>query len=162
MRVIERLDDAIVHAKVIDWTLNLGREFKGAQGQLELLTDRPGMRMEADFREGGGYISVGQNLSTLDAKRLDALHLQLRARDLKQLVVRIVDSGGQCFQKRIALADSADWQDLSLRPHDFLGSEYWGGAKDGRWRTAQLRRLPHQQGPCPRPQGWTRPGRYPR
>ncbi|MFT5130425.1 MAG: hypothetical protein ACI8W8_004056, partial [Rhodothermales bacterium] len=54
VRVTQRLDDAIARAKVVDWDFNLGQEFKGAQGQLELLADRPGMRMSADFSEGGG------------------------------------------------------------------------------------------------------------
>ncbi|HOW69279.1 MAG TPA: glycoside hydrolase family 16 protein [Phycisphaerae bacterium] len=122
------------------WSYVDGREFPGAKGSLALDTTvahggKASLKLEADFTAGGAYVGTYRDLDRLKDEDFKAIHLWIKANHVTRMGVRIVDSTDQCHQKDggVALAATADWQEVVLKIADLVGGEHWGGANDGRW-----------------------------
>jgi len=133
-----RLDE-MLQAGEIDWGFNLGQEFAGAKGGLDLVRNQPqagenSMRLHADFTGGGAYVGVRKSFSELDVKAMKSIHLKMRSDTTKTYGLRLVDGTGQCHQlKGIPFNADGNWHDVAIVPTDMAGTEHWGGANDGKW-----------------------------
>jgi hypothetical protein len=133
-----RLDD-VLQAGELDWDFNLGQEFPGARGGLEIveLDKNPkqfAMRFHADFREGGAYVGMKRSFDALDVRAIQKIHFRMRSSNVTSFAVRIVDGTGQCHQRKtIPFQANGEWQDVVLDPKELAGGEHWGGANDGKW-----------------------------
>jgi len=133
-----RLDDLVSEGE-LDWGFSLGEEFPGAKGSLELLKDEPrkgaaALRLRGDFSGGGAYVAAMKGLEDLGAESLQAIRLLVRSETARSYSLRLVDSTGQCHQKKgVPLASDGRWHEAAIVPHEVAGGEHWGGANDGRW-----------------------------
>jgi len=122
-----------------DWGFDNGEEFPGAKGALTVVQDEPTpgdsyMHLTADFTGGGGYVqALKGDLSDLGGD-LQAIRLKIKGDNVSQFTLRLVDSGGQCFQHAgNAVVSDGAWHNLELKTVDMVGGEHWGGANDGKW-----------------------------
>ncbi len=121
------------------WAYVGGEEFLGAKGSLTRDTKvahggQGSGKLEADFSGGGAYVGTMCDLAALELPELTEFHLQVQAKNLKSLSVRLTDASGQVHQKvGIPLADINDWQEVVLKIDGLVGGEHWGGANDGKW-----------------------------
>ncbi len=133
-----RLDE-VLQAGEIDWGFNLGQEFAGARGGLDLVENQPApgkfaMRLHADFTEGGAYVGVRRNFSQLEVRAITAFRFQMRSATAQSFAVRMVDATGQCHQRKgVPLRADGQWHEVVLIPAEIAGGEHWGGANDGQW-----------------------------
>ena len=133
-----RLDE-MLQAGEIDWGFNLGQEFAGAKGGLDLVRNQPqtgeySMRLHADFTGGGAYVGVRKSFSQLDIQAMKSIHLKMRSETAKSFALRLVDGTGQCHQRKdVAFECDGRWHDVAIVPADIAGAEHWGGANDGKW-----------------------------
>jgi len=131
--------DEMLQAGEMDWGFNLGQEFAGAKGGLELVRDLPqagrnAMRLHADFTGGGAYVGVRKSLSHLDVQKVEAIRLRLRSETATSYALRLVDGTGQCHQRKgIPLEADGKWHEAVARPTEIAGGEHWGGANEGKW-----------------------------
>jgi hypothetical protein len=117
------------------WTLGLGPEFPGAQG--EFVRDDSDAHagthsglLTGDFSQGGNYVQISRAVD-LDVQ---ALRMWVRSADVSGFRLRMVDSTGQTHQQRIALSSGGSWQEISVdRFNGGDGYLRWGGANDGAW-----------------------------
>lgn len=121
----------------VDWPLNLGTEFPGAQGTVSAAPGpRPGLtavRLAGDFSKGGAYIDTGKDLP-LDVQDTLAIRFQAMTSNVGSLTVRVIDATGQCHQaKGFKLVADGQWHEVALVPAKVAGGEHWGGANDGVW-----------------------------
>ena len=137
--------DEMLQAGEMDWGFNLGQEFAGAKGGLDLVRDQPeagknAMRLHADFTGGGAYVGVRRSLSGLDVKSVEAIRLRMRSETAARFALRLVDGTGQCHQRKdLPFEADGKWHEVVLRPTEVAGGEHWGGANDGKWHgTVQL------------------------
>ena len=133
-----RLDKMLQHGDV-DWGFNLGQEFAGAKGGLDLVPDQPepgknSMRLHADFTNGGAYVGVRKSFAALNVQAMNVIRLRMRSTTTKSYAIRLVDGTGQCHQRK-GQPFNADgqWHDVEIVPAAIAGGEHWGGANDGRW-----------------------------
>ncbi len=133
---VMRLDD--FSDGEVDWSLNLGQEFPGAQGSLSAEKDQPAvgqsaLKLAADFSKGGAYIDAGKDLPQ-DIQELQAIRCRIMTREATGFGIRLIDSSDQCHQARgPALKPDGNWQDVEILPGKVVGGEHWGGANDGQW-----------------------------
>jgi len=133
-----RLDE-MLQAGEIDWGFNLGQEFAGAKGGLDLVRDQPepgrnAMRLHADFTGGGAYVGVRKSFAHLNVQAMTAIRLRMRSETTSSYGLRLVDGTGQCHQrKRIAFDADGKWHEVEIVPTQVAGGEHWGGANDGQW-----------------------------
>ncbi|MBI1370374.1 MAG: cellulase family glycosylhydrolase [Planctomycetes bacterium] len=131
--------DTALAAGVVDWKLNLGWEFAGARGDLKLLAAEPpaehhALHLEADFTQGGRYVSAERSLEDFNVKAIEAIHLKMRSPNARTYTLRLNDGTGQCFQfKGRTVEADGQWHDLTIDPRKVGGVEHWGGANDGQW-----------------------------
>jgi hypothetical protein len=132
--------DKMLQAGELDWGFNLGQEFAGAQGGLDLVRDQPepgknAMRLHADFTGGGAYVGVRKSFSRLEVQAMNVIRLRMRSTTTKSYALRLVDATGQCHQRKgIAFNADGQWHDVAIVPTEIAGGEHWGGANDGQWR----------------------------
>ena len=122
------------------WKYVGGEEFPGSKGAfgVERLNPHGGTaayRLDADFSGGGAYVGCWLDLHPLALPDISEFRLWVQTQGLDALGVRIVDSTGQCHQKRVTLpkGSPAGWQELVLKVRDLVGGEHWDGANDGAW-----------------------------
>lgn len=119
------------------WNFNQGNEFPGATGQLQrftLPTGDQGLRMKADFSEGGQYVGIRRDVNLIGARELQAITIPIRSHDAKTFGLRLVDATGQCHQwKNLSLKGTGDWETIELSGTHLAAPEHWGGDSDGRW-----------------------------
>ncbi|MFP4058248.1 MAG: hypothetical protein ACLF0G_15380 [Candidatus Brocadiia bacterium] len=133
-----RLDEMLQEGE-LDWGFNLGQEFPGAKGGLDLVRDQPeagqnAMRLHADFTAGGAYVGVRKSLASLDVQAVTAIRMRMRSETTRLYGLRLVDGTGQCHQrKRIPFEADGKWHDVEFVPTKVAGGEHWGGANDGEW-----------------------------
>jgi hypothetical protein len=133
-----RLDE-MLQAGEIDWGFNLGQEFAGAKGGLDLVRDHPeagcnAMRLHADFTGGGAYVGVKKSFAQLDVKAMTAVRLRMRSATTGSYGLRLVDGTGQCHQRKdVPFEADGKWHDVEIVPTQVAGGEHWGGANDGKW-----------------------------
>ncbi|MBM4017511.1 MAG: hypothetical protein FJ288_04140 [Planctomycetes bacterium] len=133
-----RLDEVLQEGE-IDWGFNLGQEFAGAKGGLDLVRDQPeagtsAMRLHADFTGGGAYVGARKSFERLDVQAMKAIRLRMRSETTQSYGLRLVDGTGQCHQqKRIPFDADGKWHDVEIVPARIAGGEHWGGANDGTW-----------------------------
>ncbi len=133
-----RLDE-MLQVGQIDWGFNLGQEFAGANGGLELLHDQPqtgkfALRLHADFTAGGAYVGLRKSFADLDIKAMQVIRMKMRSQTTKSFALRLVDGTGQCHQRKgIPFHTDGNWHDVEIVPNQIAGSEHWGGANDGKW-----------------------------
>ncbi|MEQ8785431.1 MAG: hypothetical protein RIC55_04000 [Pirellulaceae bacterium] len=131
--------DELLQAGETDWSFNLGQEFPGAKGGLEVAADQPSegkfaMRLHADFTEGGAYVGTRRSLEGLDVRETSALRMTVRSEATEQFALRLVDATGQCHQRKtIAVTADGKWHEIEILPTKIAGGEHWGGANDGKW-----------------------------
>lgn len=131
--------DEMLQAGEIDWEFNLGQEFAGAKGGLDLIEDQPeagkyAMRLHADFADGGAYVGVRRKFAQLEVKAITAFRFKMRSTTATSFAVRMVDGTGQCHQRKdLALKADGQWHEVELIPDKIAGGEHWGGANDGKW-----------------------------
>jgi len=132
--------DKMLQEGELDWGFNLGQEFAGAEGGLDLVRDQPelgryAMRLHADFAGGGAYVGVRKSFSRLEVQAMTAIRLRMRSTTTQSYAIRLVDGSGQCHQRKgIAFTADGQWHDVAIVPSEIAGGEHWGGANDGRWR----------------------------
>ncbi|MBL7223732.1 MAG: hypothetical protein ISS72_07765 [Candidatus Brocadiae bacterium] len=133
-----RLDE-MLQAGELDWQFNLGQEFPGAKGGLDLVADQPekgkhAMRLHADFTGGGAYVGVRKSFAQLDVQATKNIRLRMRSETTASYALRLVDDTGQCHQRKtMSLQADGKWHDVTLDPAQIAGGEHWGGANDGKW-----------------------------
>lgn len=133
-----RLDEMLQQGEM-DWGFNLGQEFAGAKGGLDLVRDQPekgktAMRLHADFSGGGAYVGVRKSFAGLDVQVMNVVRLKMRSQTARSYALRLVDGTGQCHQKKlIPLEADGRWHDVDIVPSKIAGGEHWAGANDGRW-----------------------------
>ena len=133
-----RLDELLREGE-IDWGFNLGQEFPGAKGGLDLVEDqreagRNAMRLHADFTGGGAYVGVRRSFEQLDVQAMTVLRMNIRSETAKSFGLRMVDGTGQCHQRKdIPFNADGKWHVIELVPTEIAGGEHWGGANDGTW-----------------------------
>jgi hypothetical protein len=121
------------------WNFVDGAEFPGAKGSLAhdpgaAHGGRASARLQADFNGGGAYVGMWRDLASLQGKDFKEIRLWVKAVNVTRLGVRLADGSGQVHQKNaVALASTAEWQEVVLNVRDFVGGEHWGGANDGLW-----------------------------
>jgi len=120
------------------WTFNLGWEFAGAKGCLNLDTaqahrGKRSYRLEGDFTGGGAYVGTWMDFKVLKEKDFQEIRLWVKTTSVKNVGIRVGDTTGQCHQANLALAPTSDWQELVLTFDALVGREHWGGANDGKW-----------------------------
>jgi len=130
------LDD--FEADPTGWKYIDGREFPGAQGSLERVSDvthagQGSYRLSADFTGGGAYVGTWREVKDLLAIDVAALRVWIKSDGVNELGVRLNDSTGQCHQSKRALKPTNDWQEVILPVAELVGGEHWGGANDGQW-----------------------------
>jgi len=124
------------------WKYIGGQEFPGAKGGLELDAavkhgGAASYRLDADFTGGGAYVGWWMTLDDLVARDVKAVRMWVKAKDVKQVGVRLNDATGQCHQtKDVPLKATEDWQELVLDVSKLVGGEHWGGANDGQWHAS--------------------------
>ncbi len=133
-----RLDE-MLQAGELDWGFNLGQEFAGAKGSLDLVRDQPepgqnAMRLHADFTGGGAYVGVRKSFAALDVQAIKVIRMKLRSKTVSSFALRLVDGTDQCHQrKNIPFQADGQWHEVEIVPTGIAGSEHWGGANDGVW-----------------------------
>lgn len=131
--------DEMLQAGELDWDFNLGQEFPGAKGGLDLVPDQPAagryaMRLHADFTGGGAYVGVRRKFDRLDVEAMNVIRLKMRSSTVRSYGVRLVDGTGQCHQRKdLSFPADGKWHDVDIVPTEFAGGEHWGGANDGKW-----------------------------
>jgi len=131
--------DEMLQAGELDWGFNLGQEFPGAKGGLDLVSDQPSpgqyaMKLYADFTGGGAYVGVRRSFSRLDVETMNVLRLTMRSSTTRSFAVRMVDATGQCHQRKdLPFQADGKWHEVELVPTEIAGGEHWGGANDGAW-----------------------------
>lgn len=134
--------DEMLLAGEVDWTFNLGQEFKGAKGGLEAVADQPAegnfaLRLHADFSGGGAYVGMHKSFENLNVQAMPTIRMQMRSETTKQFAVRLVDETGQCHQRKsLPLTADGKWHEVEISPDKIAGGEHWGGANDGQWHGA--------------------------
>lgn len=118
------------------WTLYLGKEFPGAQGNLAITEDAGSNSgyaayLEGAFGQGGAYVSINKTL--LVPVPFKVLKFKVKTADAQTLMIRLVDSSNQTHQHIVKLQDTPDWQTVVV--NDYKGERYakWGGANDSKW-----------------------------
>jgi len=134
--------DEMLQAGELDWGFNLGQEFAGAKGGLDLVADQPepgkyAMRLHADFTGGGAYVGVRRSFGKLNVETMNVIRLKMRSETTTSYALRLVDQTGQCHQRKtIPFQADGKWHDVALVPTEIAGGEHWGGANDGKWHGA--------------------------
>jgi hypothetical protein len=133
-----RLDEMLQSGQV-DWGFNLGQEFAGAKGGLDLVRDEPqsqkfSMRLYADFTGGGAYVGVRKSFAQLEVQAMQVIRMKMRSKTAKSYALRLVDGTGQCHQRKgIPFNADGNWHNVEIVPTSIAGSEHWGGSNDGKW-----------------------------
>lgn len=131
--------DEMLQQGELDWTFNLGQEFPGAKGGLDLVRDQPesgtnAMRLHADFTGGGAYVGVRRSFAPLAVQAMNVIHMQMRSETTKQFALRLVDGSGQTHQRKsIPFTPDGKWHEVEIVPERIAGGEHWGGPNDGQW-----------------------------
>jgi hypothetical protein len=131
--------DEWVQSGELDWEFNLGQEFPGAKGGLEIARDQPesgknAMHLHADFTKGGAYVGIRRSFAPLAVESMQVIRMKMRSDTTTQFGLRLVDGTGQCHQqKSIAFAADGKWHDVEIVPTKIAGGEHWGGSNDGKW-----------------------------
>ncbi|MBW3597736.1 MAG: glycoside hydrolase family 16 protein [Planctomycetes bacterium] len=122
-----------------EWKFFNGAEFKGATGSLTVVenepsTTSPALRLVGDFTQGGAYVAATKDLKMPAEHDLSSIRLRYRTANVHELTVRFADGTGQVHQQKgVKLTADGQWHDLALSVSDLVGSEWWGGANDGKW-----------------------------
>jgi len=131
--------DEMLRAGELDWEFNLGQEFRGAKGGLEVVPDQPtagqfAMRLHADFTDGGAYVGVRRKFDRLDVEAMNVIRFKMRSSTATSFALRLVDATGQCHQrKNLPFQADGKWHEVVIVPTEIAGGEHWGGANDGKW-----------------------------
>ena len=131
--------DEMLQSGELDWEFNLGQEFPGARGGLDLVRDQPepgrnAMWLHADFTGGGAYVGMRRKLSALAVQAIKGIHMKMRSDATTQFALRLVDGTGQCHQRKtLPFTADGEWHDVEIVPAEIAGGEHWGGANDGKW-----------------------------
>ncbi|MBM4033253.1 MAG: hypothetical protein FJ291_15930 [Planctomycetes bacterium] len=93
-----RLDEMLEEGE-LDWGFNLGWEFRGAKGGLDLVRGQPeagknAMRLYADFTGGGAYVGARKSLAQLEVQETRAIRLRMRSETAAFYAVRLADRLG--------------------------------------------------------------------
>ncbi len=129
--------DEMLRLGELDWEFNLGQEFKGAKGGLDVVRDQPetgmnAMRLHADFTGGGAYVGVRKSFANLNVQAMTVIRMKMRSETTRSFALRMVDATGQCHQRKgIQFESDGAWRDVDLVPEEIAGGEHWGGANDG-------------------------------
>ena len=80
------------------WTFDNGKEFPGAVGKLELVTeaDQPTLRLHGDFSNGGAYVQAAKKLPEISVDMVD-FEIKVPA-GVSKVTTRLIDGTGQCHQ----------------------------------------------------------------
>lgn len=128
--------DGLLREGENDWQLNLGWEFPGAKGALEVVEqdDRHCLRLSGDFEEGGAYVGMDRSLRGLEVEAVSSIRLRMKSDNVEKYGLRFVDATGQCHQRKgMQLTPDGQWHEVVFRPAEVAGGEHWGGANDGEW-----------------------------
>ncbi len=134
-----RLDDLVPEGETA-WELNLGPEFKGAKGSLDVVEAEgvPGghaIALASDFTGGGAYVGMRKSIELANVQEMASIRFRVKTWDTKQFSMRMVDGAGQTHQRKgIQAKPDGEWQEISFTGSEFAGQEHWGGANDGKWR----------------------------
>ncbi|MFT7639047.1 MAG: hypothetical protein ACI9G1_000774, partial [Pirellulaceae bacterium] len=124
----------------LDWEFNLGAEYPGAEGGLDVVRDQPesgknSMHLHADFTGGGQYVGIRKSFAPLAVKAMNVIRIKMRSDSITQFALRMVDGGGQTHQRKtIPFTPDGKWHDVEIVPAKIAGGEHWGGPNDGKWR----------------------------
>ncbi|MCA9069321.1 MAG: hypothetical protein KDA84_10380, partial [Planctomycetaceae bacterium] len=136
-----RLDE-LLQLGELGWEFNLGGEYRGAKGGLDVVRDQPksgvnALHLHADFTGGGAYVGMRRSFASLNVKTFNVIRMKMRSETVKQFAVRMVDGGGQTHQrKNIPFTPDGKWHEVDIVPTKIAGAEHWGGPNDGKWRGA--------------------------
>lgn len=111
------------------WTYSPGGEYPGSQGSLTTTTegDTSALKLEGNFTSGGKYVAAFKKPAP--PVTANAITLKVKSNGLKYILVRLRGDDNQIQQHRINLADSSDWQELTIAK--FASGQHWGGKNDG-------------------------------
>lgn len=116
------------------WVFNGGGEYAGAKGALEQdqMTSHGGdgsLKLSGDFSGGGKY--VGARLKLPQELPVSTVSFWVNTSNIGKILLRLIDSTGQCFQHEIPLQSGEGWKEIKI--DNLVSRVKWGGAKDGKW-----------------------------
>jgi hypothetical protein len=114
------------------WSLGLGNEFPGAQGQYELDKHEPHSgaacaKLVGDFSHGGAYVAIIRGIDPPLA--MTKVTFWARSADAGTVVVRLVDGTSQMHQGNVTFPTDGKWHKLEVGVPQGWG--HWSGANDG-------------------------------
>ncbi|MCA9260096.1 MAG: hypothetical protein KDA61_12880, partial [Planctomycetales bacterium] len=142
-RVVELIEP---NAPQGGWSFDNGREFPGAAGNLQLVTQEGAatLKLHGNFEKGGNYVQAARTALDLPIDALD-FEVKLPA-GVGKVTLRLIDGSGQCHQLNLRLENKGGWQKYSFPVAEYFASvaagapldivtgyQKWGGSDDGRW-----------------------------
>ena len=115
--------DEMLQEGELDWGFNLGQEFAGAKGGLEVVPDQPApgryaMRLYADFTGGGAYVGLRRSFARFDVQAMQVIRCKMRSSTARSFAVRMVDGTGQCHQRKdLPFTADGQWHEVATRAH---------------------------------------------
>ncbi|MDP6505185.1 MAG: hypothetical protein QF886_16300, partial [Planctomycetota bacterium] len=112
------------------WSLNLGKEFRGARGELmtEEVDGRKVLKATFDLSGGGRYAGPERAIAISAA---DALVLDVRSPGWRSFLARVRDATGQIHAAGFKTKTDG-WERIELALNKKQFQKHWGGAKDGK------------------------------
>jgi hypothetical protein len=100
------------------WRFDLGSEFPGAQGDYttHLDGDKPVISLQYDFREGGEYVALVNEMPV--EGRLEEIRFKIKLTPWTRVAVRVQDKNGVMFQFLLADLVPGEWQDCRVKLSD--------------------------------------------
>lgn len=111
------------------WNFSSGSEFPGASGSFKVVEEegkKAGL-LSFDFTKGGLYVSATSSIEIPSGQ--EELRFRVKSRDWQRIMIRLIDSTGQCHQYEVPYADEGDWQLLRINLQSQAGLSF-GGAND--------------------------------
>jgi len=114
----------------LGWGLNLGKEFRGAKGELTTTQDgdRDVLEVAFDLSDGGRYVGAQRSASIRGA---DAIAFEVQSDGRAGFGARVRDATGQVHYAGFS-AKKGVWTRVVLPLTKDAFQRHWGGAKDGK------------------------------
>ncbi|MBT3381743.1 MAG: hypothetical protein HN742_20035 [Lentisphaerae bacterium] len=111
------------------WSMQLGREFPGAKGELSMVPSggRDVIKAVVDLSEGGRYAGAECHATI---EKAENILFDIRSSQVTTFRARIHDATGQVHAGSFSVKPG-DWQTIALPLDKKTFNKHWGGAKDG-------------------------------
>src|ERR1700727_1512836 len=99
--------------KDAQWNFNSGPEYPGATGSFDVGSDgdKPVATLKYDFSGGGNYVDAGIGVNITKPVEL---RFSVKSDGGQKILIRLIDSTGQCHQYVRPYSSVKDWQQIHL------------------------------------------------